>query len=527
MKKLNLIGLFCLISNFFLSVYAMEPFSNNIFLYRPRVQGLDKKQEQLKYIKEEPKPECLIYKEEPKPECLIYDDDCTDKQFTVPIAIHYSFANRSFNNCNEKSSLANLIFGKNFIIKDIYLFSKLSSEGKISNSMANGSLGPERGMITLEGEEFGAYQDDFFTTLIAPTEVVIDAEQREFAVDASFVYRFVPGGWQRAYWTVGFTIPFKNRLHIMDCSLIGGALRSSATDPGLDVMLCNFFQQVTGIKDFFLSGILAQKGIAFEQRQSKTGIGDVNLFAFVDFAAVSQHLDAMQTGLNLVIPSGGKQNPDTVWDLVLGNGGAFQVELFANALFRTSSAALNPNIRLVGQFSAPFASRRRVPKCKQQDEERVALTPALARSIELIVPQAFQNGFFIDAFQDFDTSVLELADQAVRTRTRYGSRLILGLGNYFYDVFKVGFRLGVLYEFMYKAKDSVCLKKKTCGACDSGIFNTKFLESSTKQQAHTIAWELAYKFDNLVELTMGSQHVIAGRNVPRNQEIFASLTAAF
>ncbi len=256
-------------------------------------------------------------------------------------------------------------------------------------------------------------------------------------------------------------------------------------------------------------------------------VGAIRLFNFVDFASVSQNLDGMRKGINLVLPAGGKPNHDTVWDLVLGNGGAFQVELFANTLFRTDWAAFNPNIRLIGQFSLPFTSRRRVPKCKQQDAGRVSLTPVLARSIELIVPQAFQAGFFIDDFAEFDTAVLELADQAMRTRTRFGSRVIVGVGNYFYNVFKLGFRLGLLYEFMYKSEDKVSLKPDKCIAGDSGTFNTKLLESRTKQQAHTIAWELAYKFDNLVELTMGSQHPIAGRNIPRNHEIFASLTATF
>jgi len=515
MKKLSILGLYCIVSSSFSCIYAMEPFSNNIFLYQPKVQALIR----------QPYIEQPISQQEK--ECLVSDDDCTDKQFAVPISVHYSFANRSFNNCNDKSSLANLIFNQDFTIQDIYLFSRLSNNGKISNSMANGSLGPKRGMVTLANEGFGAFQDDFFTTLLAPTQVVIDAEQREFVADASFIYRFDSDRWQRAYGVVGFTIPFKSRLHVMDCSFVGGALRSSAEDPGLDVMLRDFFQQVTGMKDFFLSGILAPKGITFEGRQRKTGVGDISLFSFIDFAAVSHCLDGMQMGINFVLPAGGKPNPNTVWDLVLGNGGAFQVELFANTLFRTDWAPFNPNIRLVGQFSVPFTSRRRVPKCKQQTGGRMSLTPVLARSIELIVPEAFQTGFFIDDFELFDTTVLELADQAVRTRTRYGPRLIFGLGNYFYNVFKLGFRLGLLYEFMYKSKDSVCLKPDKCAACDPGTFNTKLLESRTKQQAHSLAWELAYKFDNLVELTMGSQHLIAGRNIPRNHEFFASLTAVF
>jgi len=511
MKKLKFLGLCCIASSYVSFVYTMMPLSSGTFLYQPKVSAIIKGTEPV----------------EPEAPCLVYDEDCTDKQFFVPISAHYSLANRSFDDENNKTSLANLIFNKDFTIKDIYLFSKLSSEGKISNSMANGSLGPERGSVTLGNQQFGAFQDDFFTTLLAQTQVVIDAEQREFVADTSFIYRFVPGRWQRAYGVVGVTIPFKNRLHIMDCKFVGGALRSLAEDPGLDVMLQNFFQEFTGMKDFFASGILEPKGLTFESRQRKTGVGDINLFSFVDFAAVSNHLDSMQMGVNFVLPAGGKPNPDTVWDLVLGNGGAFQVELFSNVLFRTDYPAFNPNIRLVGQFSLPFTSRRRVPKCKQQEAGRVSLTPALARSIELIVPQAFQTGFFIDDFSEFDTTVLELADQAVRTRTRFGSRVIVGAGNYFYNVFKLGFRLGLLYEFMYKSKDEVSIKTDDCTGCTPGTFNTNLLESRTKQQAHVLAWELAYKFDNLVELNMGSQHSIAGKNIPRNHEIFVSLTAAF
>jgi len=492
-------------------VCTMMPLSSRTFLYQPKISELTKETEPV----------------EPEELCLVYDEDCTNKQFFVPISAHYSFANRSFDNENNKVSLANLIFNQDFTIKDIYLFSKLSGEGKISNSMANGSLGSERGSVTLETQPFGAFQDDFFTTLLAPTQVVIDAEQREFVADASFIYRFAPDRWERAYGVVGVTIPFKNRLHIMDCKFVGGALRSSAQDSGLDVMLQNFFQEFTGIKDFFESGILEPKGLIFESRQRRTGVGDISLFSLVDFAAVSKHLDGMQVGINLVLPAGGKPNPDTVWDLVLGNGGAFQVELFSNVLFRTDYPAFNPNVRLIGQFSAPFTSKRRVPKCKQQEAGRVSLTPALARSIELVVPQAFRTGFFIDDFAEFDTTVLELADQSVRTRTRFGSRVTVGVGNYFYNVFKLGFRLGLLYEFMYKSKDKVSIKTDDCTGCIPGTFNTNLLESRTKQQAHVIAWELAYKFDNLVELNMGSQHPIAGRNIPRNHEIFVSLTAMF
>lgn len=142
---------------------------------------------------------------------------------------------------------------------------------------------------------------------------------------------------------------------------------------------------------------------------------------------------------------------------------------------------------------------------------------------DLIAPAGLKDRFFVDAFTEFETSVLYFADQAVTTRTRLGHKVIVGFGNYVHNLFCCPFRLGVLYEFMYKGKDDVEVK------CDGveGTFNTCLLEERTKQHAHTIVWDLSYKFDDCLEVNFGSSHVVAGKNVPRNYEIFASMVAVF
>jgi len=121
-------------------------------------------------------------------------------------------------------------------------------------------------------------------------------------------------------------------------------------------------------------------------------------------------VDGLQLGANVVIPSGGKKKGDKIWEVVLGNGGAFQAEFFAHALFKSSSNAFNPTIRIVGQVSAPFTSKERVPKIKKLASHSQIPIP------DLIVPiQAFP-GFFVEPFEQPDTSVLHFADQAVSTR---------------------------------------------------------------------------------------------------------------
>lgn len=304
-------------------------------------------------------------------------------RFAVPISAHYSFANRSFDDNNSKNSLSNLIFNKGFTIQDIFLFSKLSAQGKLSEAMAVGSLGLARGnapfaarMANQPDGPFGAYADDFYTTLLAPVNVTIDAEHRELAVDASFIYQFNISDWENVNGAVGFTVPIESRLHLMKLRLIGGKIHSGALSNlgRVDIQRLQFdtqqfrefFSEFSSLNNFFERGILEPKGLTFDCRQRKTGFGDITAFGLLDFAGYSDYLDGMQVGVDLVFPSGGKPNPDTVWDLVLGNGGFFQADVFAHALFRTESKFLNPTLCLVGEFSASRSIRRRVPKQKKK-----------------------------------------------------------------------------------------------------------------------------------------------------------------
>lgn len=438
-----------------------------------------------------------------------------DHRFAVPISAHYSFANRSFDNDDSKTTLSNLIFNKDFTIQDIFLLSKLSIDGKVSNSVG-GSVGPNRGAAPLLGNQlFGAFSDDFFTTLLAPVKVNIDTEHRELAVDASFMYRFNISDWERVNGAVGFTVPLKSRLHLMQVKLVGGQIRSLATDGLLDTLQFRaFFQEFASVDDFFERGVLEPKGLQFEQRQRKNGFGDITGFVLLDFAGFSDCLDGMQVGMNLVVPSGGRPDPDTVWDLVLGNGGFFQIDLFAHSLIKTRWNFLNPTLRIVGQLGTHRSICRRVPKQKTNAKN------AVINTIPDLIAPVFEM-FRADPFSEFDTSVLHFADQAVKTRTRLGHKVILGFGNYFYNVFDLPFRFGLLYEFMHKGKDDVEVKDA------KGTFNTDLLEQRSKQRAHTLGWDLTYKFENSVEVNVGSQHVVGGKNMPRNHEIFASVVAIF
>ena len=55
----------------------------------------------------------------------------TERRWVVPISAHYAFVNRSFDDCSQNDTLANLVFSKTFTLKDIFLFSKLSDDNNV------------------------------------------------------------------------------------------------------------------------------------------------------------------------------------------------------------------------------------------------------------------------------------------------------------------------------------------------------------------------------------------------------------
>ncbi len=444
-----------------------------------------------------------------------------ERHWVVPISVHVGFTDKSFDCKRQDDSLANLVFGKPFVIKDIYLFSKLSDDNKVRIDLLAPDEDPETRFsrksvpigIMDPAKPFGAFRDDLFTTLLAQTKVKLEAERQEVGALISGMYKFDIGS--TVFGIAGVSIPIKSVLHILDVKFIGGELFREgfvADTTQRENTLKQFHREFIDLCDFFERGILEPKGLKFCRRQRETGIGDVTLWGLVDFERYFEHVSALQTGITLVFPSGGKPDPNIVWEPVLGNGGAFQVDIFAHALFNCHSSVINPSARVIVEVSAPFTNFRRVPKLKCNDKRQ------MVKKVEgLLAPEAFQE-YHVDPFEEFDVGILHFADQAICLRTRFGTKVIVGLGNYFEDIFRLGLRLGVFYNFMHKTEDSF--------DCDAGL-DTKLLEFRTDAQSHTISWNLAYEFRNMFELQIGSDHIVAGKNVAKHKEVFITLAIVF
>lgn len=450
------------------------------------------------------------------------DEDYCLKRWALPISGSFSFVDRAFDQCSQSTCFSDLIFGGPLNVRDVYLFSKLCDDNKVR--INNGpALAPVRGNVPVgaAGVPFGGFRDDLFTTLLAPTELRFSAEQREMTGCFSLIHRFICSEDQSIIPMVGVLVPIKTVLHVLDVSFVQGILFREAFSPDAtqrEDSIKRFFREFIDIFDFFEVGILNPKGLTFVKRQRKTGFGDISVFALLDFANKMEHADGFQFGVTVVTPSGGKVNGKTLWEPLLGNGGAYQIDLFWNGLFNSCTPYFNPTFRVVAEISTTFntSAKTRLPKLKVQPEIRVQI----ADFPELLAPISFQE-YYVDQFEEFDSTSAAFADEAVDARIRYGPKILFGFGNYVYDAFCDGLRVGVFYEYMHKYQD------KIRSMSNQEIFNTQLAECSTDARAHTISWSMTYKFKNMFEFAIGGQHIVAGRNMPNQHEGFASFVLVF
>jgi hypothetical protein len=452
-------------------------------------------------------------------------DNEVECHWAVPIDFHYEFATKGFNSCGQSTDLAQEIFNGWIILQDIYLFSKLSAANLINIDGVPRQPGrPDVPPFSLL--PFGSYASDLYTTLLANLVFNLDAKFTELVGDVSVIYNFANDS-KKMNGALGIIVPIQSRTHTLDFSFFTSDCTGLIKGPPVETpftkwdSLKDFFTNFSSLQDFFVREVLAPKNICFEKIQQKNGIGDISLFGLIDVGNYFACLESWQLGANLVFPTGGKESGTKVWQPVLGNGGAFQFEFYSQVLFRTKTNFFNPTVRLMGQVSAPFKSCRRVPRCVSVDVEKIDDVSQTVVDDLVIHPVLFYNYHIIDDFSFFDSCVKGFSDHLTETRTRYGPRVICSVGNYFYNAFNLGFRLGIFYDYMHKGSDSVRVK------CADGIYNTCVLEQNTNENMHTFGWNLTYKFTNMIELNIGSQNVFAGTNVAQINDFYASLILVF
>jgi len=468
------------------------------------------------------------------------EDICEQKHWALPITFDCNLNYKCFDKCGNKKPLADVLFGDHVTFKDLSLFVKLCDQNYVRLQNID-ALPPERDDILMGfNPPFGDYRSDLYTTLIAPVTVSFtDAQEKEESVIASLIYRSMLDDLWCSCWThdialsVGLTVPFKKKSHEVSLGFLhDGKLFQqifSPTQTTRETTITQFFSDFTDVSDYFVKQILNKKKLTFEPHQRKIGVGDIALFASAEIVHHFCYLDNWQVGLTLVLPTGGKFHGHKIWEIVLGNGGATQVDLYSNWYFVTHCldwqciSFLNPAVRFALEISAPFKACYRIPqtvttKAMNTRREHVDDIPGLD------APARFDQ-FYVDNFYVDESSIPWFAGERTMTRIKYHRQFLIGLSDYIYHIMYTNCRLGLFYDFSHKGKDHfepIC--KPYCPGCR---FNTKSIEEFTNRTMHRLGWNLTYKFQNYVELTFGSQHIVAGKNIPRVHDIYLTAVLVF
>jgi len=399
-----------------------------------------------------------------------------------------------------------------FNIKDIFLFSKLSDEGKVRFT-------PDNIPLPLNANE----RENQYLAYIANFNGCICAEQRDIKVDVGALYNFWLKDNYKLRCSVGFNLPIISRLRIMNLTFEGPNYKEIGFDiTQMKNAMDEFHKRFDSITDFFYRAVLEPKCLCFCERQRELGIGDFFCFALFDLASFFNNLDGFQIGAEISFPTGKKSCDNNIWSIGFGSGGAYQFGLSAKMMYETSTNYFNPVWGIRGRFFSSYKSMRRVPKLVMNSaNESVPIDEIDCLIVPTDLLALDYKTVYVGPFSSFDSCEAAFSDRAFCTRTKLGNIFEIDLGNYFYNVFKSNFTFNIFYEFSYKGCDDVCVLEKT------GTYNTYLLTRKTRMKIHMFTWALDYMYDDAISISIGSMHVLGGANVQKSHKIDLSLTAVF
>ncbi len=451
----------------------------------------------------------------------------SERRWDVHLLPYFSIAWKGFSDNPNDNSLAAVVWGSNkFAIQDIFLLSRLAHQSLVHIDRAPKTAGNIILPLPLPFQRpigstvaFGNYASDQYIALIADTDLLVYMEDTQFGVDFGASHKWKVGDARKMAFEMGINVPIRSVKHFMRIGFDLGKLFNEAF--AIDITtredtLREFYDDFIDVQSFFEQGVLASKSLQFKAVNRDLGLADINIYATADFAGYTKHFDGLQCGLNLIFPSGLSQNLDQLWPIVLGNGGAYQCDLFVNMLMHTRSPLVNPILNVAIQLSAPLYTSYRIAQLVTQNgTSQIQDNPGIADTITRFDP------YYVDSFSEYDTAVAQFADFVTRAHTKKGPSVLLSMGNYFYDVFRTRFSIGLLYQYMHKWQDCITVSKS------QGVFDIASIREQSRCNSHTVSWNATYKFENYFELSLGSQHVIGGINVAQTHELFGSMVWVF
>ena len=410
------------------------------------------------------------------------------KKDALSVWVSGEWANQSYGSSGGTKDVSQLVFREPLIrVKDILLASKLIDKG-------------------LAVPVSAGYE--FLRTLKDQT-LSFNASMNKQELAFSYVRHFLRGDI-----SLGLNVPIVREHHKI-------RLTSELTPQQNEILRSGsskFFEfYPNGLSDFFEKGILAKKGISFNQNDTEVGLGDIS--AFFNYEVTTRHCERCFFGISALFPTSRQRDVYKLWDPDLGKSHA-ELSLFGSFLF-SKYRFFNPHVFVQVSFQLPRKVMRRVPwRRRTQDITRLTssrygedFTP-YGDSIKRI-------GSSFPTFSETDVDVRRFSDTASKIKLRPGGEIFLRIGNMLTRMFTERMFLDIFYDVRMRGRDYTGYRH------EDEIYRPSVITDNTFQTAHRLGLNFSYQFDDAWRWHVGGLYSFAGRNILKTYEINSVLTWEF
>ena len=399
--------------------------------------------------------------------------------------LSFKRATKSFSSSGKERNLADLAFSDSPIyLRDILLVSKLLKNEKV---------------------DLLAAKEAYFTDL-ADQLIVFDGAIDEFAFIFDYVRHF-----RKNKVAVGFRLPliYKRRDLTMETPEFTDKLNNMSAAVAAE------FESVyhSDFKEFF-SVILDEKNLDYVERESESGVGDLE--AFITYAPKIKKLRHSLFGISLLLPTAQKTSGSCLWEPELGTGGIPEVSLFGVLLWERSNL-LNPYIKAEITCGLTAHVRRRIPKVKEHEADFTV--PSESDLLVFGNKIEYTSGV---AFEEYDSIVRWFANESKKIKLEEGLAFAARIGNMLTGLFRDRGSADLFYDVRVKAKDSI-----GASGLSSELWDKSIWENNTSEAEHIVGVDFSYQFTRDFRFKLGTQYTIAGRNVPKTFGVHLGLNAEF
>lgn len=439
-------------------------------------------------------------------------DEALDHSFFTQILINHSFdTDQAYDDCKNRTNLANLLFEKwPIYLSDIYVPARLAKCGLLE---------PPAGS-SMCAEDLC----DQFLGQLADLELNFFAKQQRTTIDITLAYRYIVE--QKLQLLLGLNIPIVHEARHLDLELNRGGL-SNAEFNDAGTSLQYFFKEFSSVRDFVTGFVFGDcKEFCYQPYQSRMSIGDMAFFAALDFGRYINEDLQITAGLNILVPTARGGNGDTMWEIDLGSDGRWTLNPFVTFDYSYSDY-INPHLSVAGFFKPSHNGAWWIP-------EKLTNTSDINASVSGLCFPSVLECYTIKPFECIvDSCVSAFADRSTCVRIRPGHGAFFRMGNNFYNIFGSPIEFGAFYLFNIKmgAVFEILCQDRSDDTRDNPLrtatFQTGKLPETRTSSAHQIQWRLAQRVSEHVGWAIGSMHVIGGKNVVKTNNFFAKLALYF